>query len=102
MAQETLNRIKETELTARQAVDDAKDQADAIIKEAKEKARKYEEDLLEKYRSDARAKLKQVESGMDKALETANERAQAVIFQLEKSFEDKKEAAVKMVIDYIC
>ena len=102
MAQETLNRIKETEVLARQAVKDAQDQADTLISDAKDKALKYKEELLAKYRKDAAQKLEEAQSGRDEVLGSAQERAQAVVSQLENSLKDKKDAAVQMVIDFIC
>ena len=102
MAQETLNRIKETELLARQAVKEAKDQAEAVMADARDKAAGYRDDLLAKCRADAALRLENARSGMDKSLEAAQERAQAVIAQMDRSLEKKKDKAVQMVIDYIC
>ena len=101
MAQDTLNRIRETELQAKETVKEAQTSKAGIIAKAREEARIYKEDLISKARSDAKKQLEQAESGMQKAMEEAQTRAEHVIGQFTRDLDTKKDKAVKMVIDYI-
>ncbi len=55
MAQETLDKIKESELAARQRIKEAQDESAGIISAAREEARQYRENVV----SDARSTAKQ-------------------------------------------
>lgn len=101
MAQETLNRIKETELKAKQIIQDAAEQGNVLLEEARGQAQQYKEDLIRKSREHAASALTEAQSGMDKALEAAQARADAVVSQFGQTLHSKKDAAVKMVVEYI-
>ena len=98
MAQETLNKIKDAELQARQMVKDAQSTGAQILEQAKSEARQYRETLLTRSRTDAARRLQEAESGLDAALESADMRAETVTTQLAKNLTGKKAAAVQMVI----
>ena len=51
MAQDTLNRIREAELAAKQLVKDAQASRTGIIADAKEEALQYKQELISKARS---------------------------------------------------
>ena len=53
MAQDTLNRIREAELAAKQLVKDAQASRTGIIADAKEEALQYKQELISKARSAA-------------------------------------------------
>ena len=101
MAQDTLNRIREAELEAKQMVKDAQSSKTDIMAEANKEVLKYKEELISKARQDAKVKLEKAESGMQQALDAAQKRAGTVIEQFSANLDDKKDKAVKMVIDYI-
>ena len=101
MAQETLNRIKEAELEAKQLVKDAQTSGTEIIAAAKEEVLSYKEELISKARKEAKAQLEKAESGMQQALDAAQKRAETVIGQFSADLDKKKDQAVKKVIDYI-
>ncbi|MBQ9029953.1 MAG: hypothetical protein IJ106_16390 [Parasporobacterium sp.] len=101
MAQDTLNRIREAELKAKQLVKDAQTSGAEMIAGAREEARNYKEDLIGRSRAAAKQELEQAEAGLDKALADAETRAQAVISQFSQKLETKKEEAVQTVIDHI-
>ena len=54
MAQETLNRIRETELKAKQQVESAKTSADEMLEKARKEVSSYKEELLASARADAK------------------------------------------------
>ena len=101
MAQETLNRIREAELGAKEAVKEAQAGGAEILVNARTEVQQYKEELLAKSKADARAALEKAESGLDSALESANARAQAVVSQFTQNLQSKKEAAIQVVIDHI-
>ena len=101
MAQETLNRIQEAEMNARNLVQDARSSGAALLADAREKAQKYKEELVAKARADAADAVAKVQEGLEPALEDAGRRAEAVIGQMQRSVSGRKDAAVKLVIDSI-
>ena len=101
MAQDTLNRIKEAELKAKQLVQDAQASGTEIVAAAKEEVLSYKEELIGKARTEAKTQLEKAESGMQQALDAAQTRAEAVIGQFSADLDKKKDQAVKKVIDFI-
>lgn len=101
MAQETLDRIKESELAARQRIKDAQDEGAGIISAAREKARQYRDSVVGDARSTAKLTLDRAKEALEPSLETARDRADAVVSQMQKNFNRKRSEAVKMVIEHI-
>ena len=101
MAQETLNRIRETELQAKQQVQDAKASADSMLEQARKDVARYKEEVLSGARADAKKALEEVQAGTQKALDAAQLRAQTVIEQFSKNLDSKEQQAVQLVIDHI-
>lgn len=99
MAQETLNRIRQTELEAKKIVQDAQTTGAELLGKAQEDALKYREELIAKYRAQAQAALKNTEKDLEPSLEKASVRAKAVIEQFSRTLDSKKEAAIALVID---
>ena len=101
MAQETLNRIRETELAAKQQVLDAKASAEDMLEQARQEVTQYKEELLSGARADAKRALEEVQAGTQKALDAAQVRAGTVVEQFSKNLEDREDQAVRMVIDHM-
>ena len=101
MAQETLDKIKESELAARQRIKEAQDESAGIISAAREEARQYRENVVSDARSTAKQTLERTKEALEPSLEAARDRADAVVSQMQKNFDRNKSDAVEMVIEHI-
>ena len=70
-----------------------------MIAQAKADAQQYRDELIAKYRADAKVALENTEAGLDSALEKAETRAEAVIGQLSQTMDSRKDSAIQMVIN---
>ena len=101
MAQETIQQIKDIELKARQIVKDAKADSSDIILKAKDDAKAFKDDQIAAAKENAQKLVNAVEAGLDGSMAEAEERAGKVIADLKANFEQKKNDAVKIIIDHI-
>lgn len=101
MAKETLNRIRETELKAKQQLQDAKVSGEKLLEDARNEVKKYKEDLLTDVRADAKKALDEILNGQDRAMEAAEVRARAVVDQMSRNLKGKEEEACRLVISHI-
>ena len=101
MAQETLDRIRESELAARQKIKEAQDESARIISAAREEAERYWDSAVRDTRTAAQQTLDRAREALEPSLEAAQGRAVAMVGQLQKNFDQKKSDAVQMVIEQI-
>lgn len=101
MAQETLDRIKQSELAAKQRIKEAQDESAAIISAAREEAGQYRDNVVSDAKSTAKLTLERAKEALEPSLEAAGDRVNAVVSQMQKNFDRNKSDAVKMIIEHI-
>lgn len=98
MAKEIIDAVKAAELKAAEDIKQAKADADAMIKAAREAAKKEHDELLDRAGKDAFARKKEAELLTDKILSEAEEEAVKAASELKASVKDKEDEAVRSVI----
>ncbi|MDO4437955.1 MAG: hypothetical protein Q4B86_00685 [Eubacteriales bacterium] len=98
MAKEIIDAVKAAELKAAEDIKQAKAQADATIKAAKEAAKKEHDELLDRACKDALTRKKEAELKAEAILSEANELSVKAADELKASVRSKEDEAVKSVI----
>lgn len=101
MAKETIQSIRDAELKAQEILKKAASEKDGLIEEAKAAGAKFAEDLIGKAKEQAQAELSEVEATRAGALEAAQEKAEGIIAQFKATAAEKRDEAIKLVIDEI-
>ncbi len=98
MAKEIIDAVKAAEFKAAEDIKQAKSDADAMLKAAREAAKKEHDELLDRAEKDAFARKKEAELEADRILSEAREQALKAACELKASVKDKEDEAVKSVI----
>ena len=101
MAKETIISIRKAERNAEEIIKKAASEKDGLLESAKAEGKKFADELIGKAEAKAKEELAAVEATRAGALEAAQEKAEKIIADFTKAAEEKRDAAIQLVIDEI-